>query len=178
MMLIFVFDLAFYVYRAFSVNQRMESIMTSMQKVIMENNYLPEGDYDMYMSIFRQLSQDMNSGDTFIAGIGTNYDHDPTGSGILTSLISTDATGAHRDLLVKQMSKPAQYGDVMICQSKVKITQPIWGFGTENHHMASDHYDDYMGQDSTYWNRVGYRTTTFYYTYYVPCLKYQSIQDI
>lgn len=178
MMLIFVFDLGFYMYRALSVNGRMESLMTSMQKIVIENNYLPEQDYIMYKSIFQQLADDMNQGDVFIAGIGLNYDKDATGTGVLTDLISTDSTGHDRHLLVKRMDKPAQYGDVMICQSKVKITQPIWGFGTENHHMADDSFVDYQGQDSTYWNRVGYRTTTLYYTYYVPCLNYRTIQDV
>ena len=76
MMLIFVFDLGFYMYRALSINGRMESLMTSMQKIVIENNYLPEQDYIMYKSIFQQLADDMNQGDVFIAGIGLNYDNE------------------------------------------------------------------------------------------------------
>ena len=178
MMLIFVFDIGFYVFRAFSVNQRMENIMTSMQKVVIENNYLPPEDYAMYKSIFQQLCDDMNQGDDFIIGIGTNYAQNPDGDGVLTELYSTDATGKNRQLLVKQMKDPAEYGSVMICQSKVKIAQPIWGFGTASDSLTHNNYDDYNGQDSTYWNRVGYRTVTLYYTYYVPCLKYRTVQDI
>ncbi|MBR4313891.1 MAG: hypothetical protein IKP66_03170 [Lachnospiraceae bacterium] len=178
---IFVFDIGFYVYRAFSVNQRMESIMTSMQKVVMENNYLPDADYQMYKAIFLQLEHDMNNGDTFIEGIGLNYTQDAAGAGILTSLTATDVvSGTNRDLLVKRMNKPARYGDVMIVQSAVRIRQPIWGFGTatNNYLTDTDYFSKGTRPDARNWNRVGYSATTFFYTYYVPCLKYQSIHDV
>ena len=179
MMLIFVFDIGFYMYRALSVNQRMESLMTSMQKIVIENNYLPEQDFAMYESIFQQLSDDMNNGDVFITGIGMNYNTNAQGSGVLEHLYSTDDTrGTVDDLLVKKMDKPAQYGDVMICQARVQIAQPVWGFGTAKTGYADTAYHDYDGEDSTKWNRVGYRTVTLYYTYYVPCLNYTSVEDI
>lgn len=176
MMLIFVFDIGFYLIRAFSINQRMESIMTSMQKVVMENNYLPQGDYDMYKTIFEQLMADMNGDgtmqDRFIVGIGINYKTDPKGT-VLTQLIAQDSTGHNRNILKTRMEKPAEYGEVMICQTRVGIQQPIWGF--DNSEAQGYHYS---GEDSTKWGRIGYRYTTFYYTYYVPCLKYQSVQDV
>ena len=187
MMFIFIFDMAFYLYRAFSVNQRMESIMTSLQKVVMENNYLPYGDYIMYSKMLEQLSEDMNSSDTFISGIGTNYNRDADGAtidhfrntAITKASIATGFTTSHlTDRMRFKMSKPANYGDVMICQAKVQITQPIWGFGdaaTTANTEYTNAYPDYNGQDSTYWNRIGYKRTTLYYNYYVPCLHYQSI---
>ena len=61
----------------------------------------------------------------------------------------------------------------MVVQAKVQITQPVWGFlrGSETPLDASTEftatYPDYNGQDSTYWNRIGYKRTTLYYNYYL-----------
>ena len=183
MMFIFLFDMFFYVYRAFSVNQRMETIMASMQKVVMDNNYLPNGEYVLYNKMFQHLAYDMNSGDLFIAGIGTNYGKDANGASMDYFKSHQEiATGSFSDRLIYRMDKPAKYGDVMVVQAKVQITQPVWGFlrGSETPLDASTEftatYPDYNGQDSTYWNRIGYKRTTLYYNYYVPCLKFQSIQ--
>ena len=76
---VFVFDMSFYLYRVISLNSRRESIMTSMQKVIMENNYLPDGSYKLYENIFSKLASDMNQGgEVFIRGFNINYSHDAT----------------------------------------------------------------------------------------------------
>lgn len=183
---IFVWDMAFYMYRAVSLNQRMESLMTSMQKVIMENNYLPEGDYEMYKTLLTQLARDMNGSDPndrFINGFIINYDHAPYGAGVLTSLNAqrSDGTGVRTtNILQRKMSIPANYGDVMIAQIGVNINQPLWNW---SHGVVGEY--NYDGQDAAWvggtdegFTRVGFATTTFYYTYYVPCLKYQSISDV
>lgn len=182
---IFVWDMAFYLYRAVSLNQRMESLMTSMQKVIMENNYLPEGDYEMYVTILQQLAADMNgtdAADRFINGFYTNYENSPRGA-VLGSLNASraDERGVRTtNILRDTMSVPANYGDVMIAQIGVNINQPLWNWS--NGTVGNYNYD---GQDAAWvggtnegFTRVGYATTTFYYTYYVPCLKYQSISDV
>lgn len=172
---VFVFDIVFYVYRAVSLNQRMESVMTSMQKTVMENNYLPEGDYKMYEAIFRQMATDMNKGDVFINGFSINYNRPDRGS--LSEIRATryTQTGSEvtENILKRQMSTPANYGDVMCIEVSVNINMPIWNWG--NASPESEYV--YSGQAAPEWDRVGYRTNTFKYTYYVPCLKYQSIQE-
>lgn len=57
---VFVFDMVFYLYRAISLNSRMQSISTSLQKVVMENNYLPSETANMYGQLFAQLITDFN----------------------------------------------------------------------------------------------------------------------
>lgn len=171
---IFVFDMFFYAFRAFSINQRMETIMTSMQKIVMENNYLPEGDYLMYKAMFTKLANDMNNGDTFILGIGTNYNTDPIGNHLTTiSSFETYKQGGTKSngTLRQQMSKPGSTSDIMIVQARVRISQPFWGWET----VTGDY--NYQGQSSDKWVRkVNHTATTFYYTYYVPCMKVQSFQ--
>ncbi len=182
MMFIFLFDMTFYLFRAFSINQRMETIMTSMQKVVMDNNYLPEGEYIMYRKMFEQLAHDMNRGDTFITGMGTNFNRPADGPTMDYFRTHQDlATGSYSDRLRFQTNKPAEYGDVMVVQTKVQIAQPIWGFSSADMVDPNTEYTaavpNYAGQDSTYWHRLGYRRTTIYYNYYVPCLKFQKIHS-
>lgn len=57
---IFIFDMASYLYRAVSLNARMESLSTSLKKVVMENNYLPESDAELYMKLLGQMVADFN----------------------------------------------------------------------------------------------------------------------
>ena len=182
---VFVFDMAFYLYRALHLNQRMNSIMTSMQKVVMENNYMPEGDYAMYKEMLLQLQRDMNgdgsSSDRFIIGFSMNYGHDAASrnGNVLSSLNAKKFTlkgGAKEvDILKKDMETPAEYGDVMIVQCEVGILQPFWNWGDNK---GDYEYDSRSEEERTApnWTRIDdYRSTRFTYTYYVPCLKYQSI---
>ena len=68
---VFVFDMAFYLYRAISLNSRMQSISTSLQKVVMENNYLPSETATMYQHLFGQLIEDFNGGSYSIGADGS-----------------------------------------------------------------------------------------------------------
>lgn len=177
MIFIFVFDIASYLYRALSLNQRMESMMVSMQKIVTENNYLPKGSYDMYNSLFNQLMLDMNgsadptSSSAFISGFEMNYNTDAVN--VLGKLeadkrdISTTAV-KKTNILRKKMSLPADYGDVMVVQCSVLINQPSWGFTGSNH--SAENFNNSANSD-----KIKKKTTKFTYTYYVPCLKYQAI---
>lgn len=62
---IFVFDMASYLYRAVSLNTRMESLSTSLKKVVMENNYLPPEDSTLYANILGQMVVDFNHADSY-----------------------------------------------------------------------------------------------------------------
>lgn len=175
---VFVFDMAFYLYRTMSLNQRMESIMTYMQEIVMENNYLPDGDKMMFDAIFRQMGTDMNRGDVFIVHLGYNYGCNAKNINgtLLTSLPASKYTSTGRrtvDLINLDTSRPADYGDIMVVQARVIIRQPIWNWVN----AVDDYRYDGTGVNASDWQRVmdDSYSTELDYTYYVPCLKYQSI---
>lgn len=190
---VFVFDMAFYLYRAISLNSRMQSISTSLQKVVMENNYLPSGTATMYQHLFGQLVVDFNGGsytvsngnlsfndsdssDNFISGLHWNYKTDATNISTANNATATVYRYSNSSfvsttvpLVVKQMKSPAEYGQVMVVQIKVGVYQPLWGWGS-----ATGVYK-YNGEDGTQWvrNSTG-ASTEFVYNYYVPCLQYRT----
>ena len=73
MIFIFVWDMGFYLFRAFSLDQRMKNHMTSLQKVVMENNYIPQSTYDEYARLFGAMQAQYNNGGDFILGFRSNY---------------------------------------------------------------------------------------------------------
>lgn len=190
---VFVFDMAFYLYRAISLNSRMQSISTSLQKVVMENNYLPSETATMYQHLFGQLVVDFNGGsysigadgslnlndsdinDNFISGMHWNYKTNATGiSGTneetkVYRYNGTTFTPTNIPLVVTKMEKAADYGQVMIVQLRVGVYQPLWGWN-----VANGRYE-YNGEDGTKWvrNATG-ASTEFVYNYYVPCLQYKT----
>lgn len=190
---VFVFDMAFYLYRAISLNSRMQSISTSLQKVVMENNYLPSETATMYQHLFGQLIVDFNGGsysigadgslnlndsdinNNFISGMHWNYKDGATGISGMSETTKvyryTGSTFIPTDipLVVTKMSDPADYGQVMIVQLRVGVYQPLWGWNTANGKY------EYNGEDGTKWvrNATG-ASTEFVYNYYVPCLQYKT----
>lgn len=190
---VFVFDMAFYLYRAISLNSRMQSISTSLQKVVMENNYLPSETATMYQHLFGQLIVDFNGGsysigadgslslndsdinNNFISGMHWNYENCATGASGMSETTKvyryTGSTFIPTDipLVVTKMSDPADYGQVMIVQLRVGVYQPLWGWN-----VANGEYK-YNGEDGTKWvrNATG-ASTEFVYNYYVPCLQYKT----
>ena len=201
---VFIFDMAFYLYRAVSLNARMESISTSLKKVVMDNNYLPSEDAKLYANILGQMVADFNgctytigadgkltftdadSSDNFISGMHWNFGTDAVGVGSsqLMSLTSsvysfngTNWSSANRNVVEKDMSKPREYGDIQIVQLRVGVYQPLWNWSTG---APTDVNYSYTGQaneinGNTGFNRnATYRGTEFTYTYYVPCMKYKS----
>lgn len=179
MVLVFVFDIVFYLYKAHHLNQRMESVCVSLQKVVSENNYLPEGEYNMFMSIFDQISEQMNggsSGDTnyheFIRLVDINYSHsvvDMTVPSITGKKynISTGHYDSGVELVRDRLDTPADYGDIRIIQVRVEVVMPMW--------------DMVNGIRATSWQNdrtdasITAPTTVFTYSYIVPCLKYQAV---
>ena len=172
---VFVFDMVFYLYRAISLNSRMQSISTSLQKVVMENNYLPSETANMYGQLFAQLITDFNVNDNFISGMHWNYLDDATGvSGMnektkVYRYNGSTFTPTDIPLVVNKMCDPADYGQVMIVQLRVGVYQPLWRWGVAD---GSYHYN---GEDGTKWvrNATG-ASTEFVYNYYVPCLQYKT----
>lgn len=193
---IFVFDVAFYMYRVTSLNARIESISTSLKKVVMENNYLPSEVAKVYQAVFMQMICDYNSvpytgpnmteaqlvvGDqktvnsaAFIAGMRWNYQNQLTDHSGKLNIQSTRSmwngnTWVPRtyDIVHNTMNTPGNYGDIMAIELAVSVFQPIWGW------TYSGAYT-YNGEDATQWQRNA-AVTTFTYTYYVPCLNYRTV---
>lgn len=190
---VFVFDMVFYLYRAISLNSRMQSISTSLQKVVMENNYLPSETATMYQHLLGQLIVDFNGGsysigadgslslndsdesNNFISGMHWNYKDDATGVSGMSETTrvyrynGSTFTPTDIPLVIDKMCNPADYGQVMIVQLRVGVFQPLWGWGTANGKY------EYNGEDGTKWvrNATG-ASTEFVYNYYVPCLQYKT----
>lgn len=146
---VFVWDMGFYLYRTFALNQRMEMLMSSLTKVVQENNYLPEQDMNLYKTLFENLSYSMNGDkskyldndeDTgenyrFINGYTWNYDYSCAGTDYTNNLPDVDATVTNvngtpesRNILVRTMDKSACYGDIMAVYVSVNVNTPFWTF--------------------------------------------------
>lgn len=200
MVLVFVVDIAFYLFRVFSLNQRMESIGVSLQKVVTENNYLPEGQYNMYREIYNDMGESFNkvpdgqSGadavtlNEFIVlnadgdAVTLNYDQPAESVKEIKGTKINAETGRpdpEVNLVKAQLNRPADYGDIMCIQASVRVTQPIWGFVSGARYSADKWQKGNRHNVSEFDNyEAGYDgTTTFTYTYYVPCLKYQSVTN-
>lgn len=200
MVMVFVFDIVFYLYRAYSLNQRMESMCVSLQKVVSENNYLPEGQYNMFMMLFDDMADSFNSGYvTNDDGTVTKVDEsslDTTQQKINKFIVRQEDGHAVRlnygqapeggtptitDVTVgSDLSKPLDYGDVAYIQAKVEVKQPVWGFlNAGGGYNYSGHHGTGADQlqNSNTSTAIDEKTTEFTYTYLVPCLKYQSVTN-
>lgn len=201
MVLVFVADIVIYLYKAFQLQQRIESLAVSMQRTVMQNNYLPESEYKMYTAVFKQIAQTMNGknkseedklgrekkANNFIDGnITMNYDatigNTPAITGLTASSnISTQVNGTSYDLFninspkSVNLATPAQYGDLKYIQIKVTIKQPVWGFvsggGSGREHSSAN----WTSNGSSRGAGLGHPTTTLCFSYFVPCLHYNAI---
>lgn len=173
MIFVFVFDMASYLYKAVSFNQRMESIMTSMQKVVQDNNYLPEGQATMYKDVLKQLQADMrdkNDGD-FVAGFNWNYGVSAdkmhgtnlSWTSLEANVTNSKGTTSKENIVNLDMKQPADYGDIMCVRVQSMVYQPGWFFATGKNNAPD-------------WTRNVHNSTTWFdYVYYVPCTKYQKV---
>lgn len=194
MVFVFVFDMAFYLYRVYILNQRMESINVSLQKVVSENNYLPEAQYKMFNAIYNNMAKTFNSGrntggsdgDDFIVykdgnnAVKLNYgQRNALSSSDIGQKFNVD-TSFIRDYLVGDIEQPADYGDVMIVNAEIAVNQPLWGF-TRSGKMDANSWrkvtKDTKDTLKDSFKTSGDGTVTFTYTYFVPCLKYQSVTE-
>lgn len=156
---VIVWDVGFYLWRANALNQRMESIAVSMQEVVSKNNYLPEGDAEMFRSILRQIQSDMNVSDTFINAFDWNYaDNSEFNSSSLNSNL-----GNSGNKLVRMMKAPASYGDVMVIELRASINGVTWTKVSAP--SSAERFQNYNSE------------IIFTYTYLVPCLKYTTVTD-
>lgn len=150
---IVIWSLAFYLMKVYSLNQKIESVMSTMQQEVSKNNYLPESTYDMYEAMLVDLATNMNgTNDTFVLGFNINYEHEskytPTGTGDVT--------------YVRQLNTAGNYGDIAVIELEVYINALSWTYN-----RSVDGAMNQVEPDS--------KTITMTYTYQVPCLRYISI---
>lgn len=191
MIFVFVWDMGFYLYRTYALNQRMEMLMSSLTKVVQENNYLPENEKEVYDTLFRNIA-DMMNGDKskydadsektgsdyqFVNGFQWNYSKDSKGTinyankvdDIMADVTDVKGTTNNRNILVRSMDKSACYGDIMLVYVSVNVNTPFWTFQTGK---------DEGRYNLTTWSRnVAYSNVTMDYVYYVPCMNYTSVTD-
>lgn len=158
MIFVFVWDMGFYLYRTYALNQRMEMLMSSLTKVVQENNYLPANEAEVYKTLFKNLANTMNvhnkilrdengkevketenenDGD-FINGFQWNYASNSKGTVNYANKVDdinadvTDVRGTtkNRNILVRSMDKSACYGDIMLVYVSVNVNTPFWTFTT------------------------------------------------
>lgn len=205
MIFVFVFDIVFYMYRVYSLNQRVESIMTSLQKVVMENNCLTPEDFALYDDIIGNMVANFNedgalpmkqtSANTdanFIKQWKLNYGDSAkmrgaSGKGIvdvsevnkLTIEVNRETLDGVKkvDVVHTDMSKPGAYGDIQTVQFAVIVRQPKWGFNMDMGAARSGDTVDGGERGSTEWSKFETRPYehVLFYTYYVPCLRYKSV---
>lgn len=196
---IFVWDIVFYMYRVQSLNSRIESLSTSLKKVVMENNYLPSEMATTYSEIFKNMICDFNNvpytpgmsdaqlagtgqagqnvvnTSAFISGFKWNYGNPATDVhlGITASrqrYVGGSWQPQNVNIVKSDMSVPANYGDVMVVQLKVGVWQPIWGWTQANGQYR------YQGEDVNSFIRNA-ASTQLVYTYYIPCLNFRTITN-
>lgn len=183
MILVIVFDMAMYLYKAVSLDQRMKNMMVSMQRTVAENNYLPETAYNTYVTMLRTMASQLEGrdGNPFIGtqdggtkALFLNYGYNAWG--VDTDVQDAITQGSTK--LITRMDKKGTYGDVMVVQAAVMVRQPTWGFvKTSGVVDGGENGAEALQNDSTS-TQLEASTHTFTYTYYVPCMNYsKKLQD-
>lgn len=202
---IFLFDILFYMYRVSALNARMESIATSMKKVVMENNYLPSEMADTYSSIFKHMICDFNqvpyqpnmTGNQLINGNGGNNVDGQNGNSVNAAAFiagmhwnyGTAATNVGLNVTAqRQRWNGHSWETVNRNIVRTKMSQPA-DYGDImvvqlkvgvfqpiwGWTQANGRYN-YGGEDVTKWVRNA-ASTELVYTYYVPCLNFRTVTN-
>lgn len=158
MIFVIVWDVAFYMFKVYSLNQKMESVLTTMQQEVSINNYLPEGAYTMYESVLKGIATDMNGSDAdkFVLGYNINYGHE----------CSLDTSGVSGLTFSRDMQSVGDYGDVAIIELKVTVNSTLLWYNASSSSASADRVED---RDSS--------VKVLTYIYQVPCLRYTSITN-
>ena len=158
MLMVFLVDIAIYLVKAYQLRQRIESVMVSLQRTVMQNNYLPPSEKATYETIFGTITNTLNGNnidderfgreakakdvgieDSFIylglgEGIRLNYDTDvyTVPSNLETTYKELSAAGKviynPKKARYVNLATPAEYGDLKLIQVAVTLRRPIWGF--------------------------------------------------
>lgn len=156
-----IWSVVFYLYRAYALNQKMESVMVTLEQEVAKHNYLTESSYEMYEEILGNIQHDMNGGDNeFIQGFRINYSHPCDTQGI------PDESSNGKVRYQKQLNTPANYGDIAVVELSVTINA-LDLFYDPNANGAAN--DIQINDDGI--------ATTFTYLSQVPCLRYVSVTE-
>ena len=181
MILVFVFDMVGYLYKAMVLDQRMKNLMANMQRTVAENNCLPEGAYLSYSTMMKQIATSLNGNDanSFVGtrdkgstALFLNYKDNAVG---IPDDVKTTLASAGGGVLHTNMKEVGRYGEIMVVQAAVCVRQPTWNFisndGTNQRNMAN--WESSEMKDSP----LKANTTVFTYTYYVPLMKYSKYKE-
>ena len=203
---VFVFDILMYIYRFATFNNKVENITTSMQKVVMENNYMPAEQAFLFKQMFYRLAYDYNAPNgaampavtttsntlpfnmqdgAFVLFCDWNYGDNAVFPGGTTPIQVVDATGniVHQQMgITASGGEVGDYGDIMIVQVRFLLAQPMWNFMHSNFTRitAADTATGGTGDqnETTPAQRIANRfITEVDYNYYVPCLQYKSVTE-
>ena len=167
MIFVIVWDIVFYMWRVNTLNQRMESLMVSMQQTVSKNNCLTADNYSMYSALLSNLAEQMNgdgsANDKFIEGFKINYGHNSESNMTIMAAKKNGSITSNVNIVRRDMKNVASYGDIMTVEVTAGIYSPVWGF------FSNDHDADGLVK------KTGLNKIT--YVYYVPCLKYQTVTN-
>ena len=149
---VFVFDIMMYIYRFASFNTKVENISTSLQKVVMENNYLPKEQAVLFKQMLYNLAADYNAptaaaratytfniddtglpwhdtNNAFVLYCDWNYAEHATFPSGTSPIAVFDPTG---NIVLDKMGvgssggQVGDYGDIMVVQIRFLLAQPMW----------------------------------------------------
>lgn len=203
---IFLFDIVFYMYRVTSLNARMESISTSMKKVVMENNYLPSEVADTYSEILKHMICDYNqvayrpnmsnseliNGDggndvngrnrnsvnsaAFISGMKWNYNTPATGTSLNIRAQRQRWTGSGWTTVTDSNIVKTKMNTPANYGDIMVVQLKVGVFQPIWGWTQADGRYNYDGSDVTHWVRNA-ASTELTYTYYVPCLNFRTVTN-
>ena len=163
--------------------------MTSLQRVVSENNGLPEEEASVYIKLLYELCNRYNTGsDNFVLDYGWNYSQAANlayaagGSSLMDDLTGSRYTWNSSSYVEKTdvqlahttMKDIGDYGDIHCVQFKVCVAQPVWGWGS----MSKTTYvqSNVSKGAANDWQRR-YVASVFYYTYFVPDINYKAVTN-
>lgn len=152
-----IWSVAFYLFKAYSLNQKIESLMVTMQQEVSKNNYLPPETYDMYEELLVDIAETMNGEEagSFVRGFNINYSHESNFQPVGTGGVE----------YVTQLDTPGNYGDIAVIELQVTMNAITWFYDPAEDGAANQvQLDDDLG-------------VTLTYTYQVPCLRYISVTN-
>ena len=156
--LVFVLDMVFYLYKAVNLNQRVETVCSSMQKVIMENNFIPANEKQVFDGLFDQAQTQMNGGgtDNFFLSYAWNYNTTPSSTPTITV--------GGENIVEGDLDTAGKMGHVKYLRVEIRVRPPFWNIGLR------------QSQTEKLDKNVSTNDLTWVYDYLVPCLKYQVIR--
>lgn len=154
---VIVWSVAFYLFKAYSLNQKIESLMVTMQQEVSKNNYLTNSTYTMYEELLVDIAETMNGNEagSFVRGFNINYNHPSTFQPMSSGGVN----------YVTQLDTPGNYGDIAVIELQVTMNAIEWFYDPAEDGAANQVQTD---NDAL---------TTLTYTYQVPCLRYISVTD-